>query len=194
MSEIMDDDRKVWVCAACLCASCWHGEFYCQQYRNANIVEKTVKELNELNYEHPSHYSISKIKQIYGVCLLLILLFAAPVFAAEPMIQFTVSDWKKAIHRIELDQQETKLLRQQNKDLKQLVTLTTEQAQQCEQINKSYDEMDVVSEEYRRSLEAENTGLKSENVELKDGIQARNWVIGGGSAVIVVLYRDWETP
>ena len=61
-----DLDRKVWVCASCLCASCWHGEFYCQQYRGSNIVEKTVRELDELSYEHPSHYSVETINKIYG--------------------------------------------------------------------------------------------------------------------------------
>jgi len=93
------------------------------------------------------------------VLMLMILLTASPVLAADKVIQFSLSDWTKTLHKIELDQQETKLLRQQNKDLKQLVTLSTEQVQQCEQLSKSYEEMSAMSEEYRRSLEAENAAL-----------------------------------
>jgi anti-sigma-K factor RskA len=118
------------------------------------------------------------MKQIASA--LAILLLAAPAFAAEPMIQFSVSDWKKAVHKIELDQQEAKLLRQQNKDLKQLVTLTTEQAQQCEQLTKSYDEMGAMSDEYRRSLEAENA-------QLGKSVRGYRWIVGGQAVVIGVL-------
>ena len=37
-------DRKVTVCAACLCASCWQGEFCCDNHKTAGMVEKTIRE------------------------------------------------------------------------------------------------------------------------------------------------------
>ena len=49
----------VTVCSSCLCASCWQGMFYCDYYRTAGTVEKTVAELRELNREHPSYYESS---------------------------------------------------------------------------------------------------------------------------------------
>lgn len=115
-----------------------------------------------------------------SIITIALILLAAPALAAEPMMQFSVSDWKQAIHKIELDQQETKLLRQQNKDLKQLVTLTTEQAQQCEQLTKSYDDIEAVSEEYRRSLEGRNA-------ELEQSVRGYRWIVGGQAVVIGVL-------
>lgn len=63
----MSDTRKVTVCASCLQASCWHGEFYCDKYRTADITEKTVDELDALGLEHPSNYSIEKINKVYGI-------------------------------------------------------------------------------------------------------------------------------
>jgi len=41
-------DRKVIVCAACLCACCWQCEFVCAK-RNTISVEKTIRELYELS-------------------------------------------------------------------------------------------------------------------------------------------------
>lgn len=61
-----DHTRLVLVCSACLCASCWHGEFYCQEYLQANTEWKTVGELDALKREHRSHYSKKKIKAVYG--------------------------------------------------------------------------------------------------------------------------------
>ena len=52
-----DDDRLVTVCASCLQASCWLGEFYCDEYKTANIVEKTVAELRALNREHSDYWA-----------------------------------------------------------------------------------------------------------------------------------------
>jgi hypothetical protein len=56
MNTPADDERKVTVCASCLQASCWQGEFYCDNYKTANVVEKTVAELRELNREHPCYW------------------------------------------------------------------------------------------------------------------------------------------
>ncbi len=38
-------DRRVTVCDKCLCACCWHGEFMCDDARNAGTVDKTIREL-----------------------------------------------------------------------------------------------------------------------------------------------------
>ena len=59
-------DRMVTVCSACLCASCWHGEFRCQQWVTAGTVEKPVSELQKLDREHPSHYSVAKVREVCG--------------------------------------------------------------------------------------------------------------------------------
>ena len=51
-----DDNRLVTVCDACLQASCWRGIFYCDEYKTAGTVDKTVKELTALGREHPSYW------------------------------------------------------------------------------------------------------------------------------------------
>lgn len=52
----MSDNDLVTVCSACLQASCWWGEFYCDEYKTAGTVDKTVAELKALNLEHPDHW------------------------------------------------------------------------------------------------------------------------------------------
>lgn len=52
----LKDDDIVIVCAECLRACCWHGEFMCDNARDADIVEKTVAELKELGYENEEHW------------------------------------------------------------------------------------------------------------------------------------------
>jgi hypothetical protein len=49
------DEKKVTVCDACLRACCWQGEFYCEDYKHAGTVEKTVAELRKLRLEN-EHY------------------------------------------------------------------------------------------------------------------------------------------
>lgn len=56
MSEQQTSEKKVTVCSACLRASCWHGHFYCDEYKSAATVEKTVDELMALNREHWSYF------------------------------------------------------------------------------------------------------------------------------------------
>lgn len=48
-------DRPVTVCASCERASCWQGEFYCDDAKMAGTNEFTVRNLRE----HPrgEHYS-----------------------------------------------------------------------------------------------------------------------------------------
>jgi hypothetical protein len=56
----MNDYDLITVCAACLQASCWQGIFMCQQSQNANIVQKTRRELRLLNLEHPSYWKTDR--------------------------------------------------------------------------------------------------------------------------------------
>ena len=51
------EDRLVTVCDKCLRASCWHGEFMCDDARSAGTVQKTVAQLRSLRLEHPHHFS-----------------------------------------------------------------------------------------------------------------------------------------
>ena len=48
--------KKVTVCSSCLRASCWQGEFRCDDYLNAGTVQKSVEELKELNLEDSSYW------------------------------------------------------------------------------------------------------------------------------------------
>ncbi len=61
----MDKDRLITVCDACLTACCWHGIFYCDKYKTAGLVEKTVGELRILKREHPSYWSKKHLAKIY---------------------------------------------------------------------------------------------------------------------------------
>lgn len=55
--SILDPNQKVTVCDNCFRASCWHGEFYCDEAKTAGTVEKTVAELRAGNYgEHESYW------------------------------------------------------------------------------------------------------------------------------------------
>ena len=62
MQNILKDDELITVCAECLTAACWHGEFMCEKAETADLTQKSVKELKELNLEHPMQWA----KQIYG--------------------------------------------------------------------------------------------------------------------------------
>lgn len=57
MTRKRADDWRVTVCDACLTASCWHGEFYCERYRSAGTTTRWASELRELDREHPDHFS-----------------------------------------------------------------------------------------------------------------------------------------
>ncbi len=50
------DDYEVEVCDECLRACCWHGQFMCEDSRNAGTVIKTVRELKELGREHSDYW------------------------------------------------------------------------------------------------------------------------------------------
>jgi len=61
-----DQDRLVIVCGVCFTASCWHDEFVCGHHKTAITVEKTVGELRQINAEHPSNYSIERVREMTG--------------------------------------------------------------------------------------------------------------------------------
>lgn len=58
--------RVVVVCAECLTASCWHGEFMCNGSASAGITTRTAAQLDALNREHPDHYSAEKVRRVCG--------------------------------------------------------------------------------------------------------------------------------
>jgi hypothetical protein len=61
--DLSDDLRLVTVCSACLCASCWLGEFGCQEYKTASTKQMTVAELRALDREHSDYW---KPERAYG--------------------------------------------------------------------------------------------------------------------------------
>lgn len=52
----MKDTDIIIVCDNCLTASCWHGDFMCDDARISGTIEKTVGELKKLKLEHPSRW------------------------------------------------------------------------------------------------------------------------------------------
>ena len=58
MTRANPEDRPITVCDACLQASCWNGEFYCDESRNAGTVDMTKRELRKLDLEHPSYWNV----------------------------------------------------------------------------------------------------------------------------------------
>lgn len=64
-TEELRDDMLITVCDACLQASCWLGEFYCDDYRSAATTEMTVRELRKLGRESPDYWA-KEIRSRYG--------------------------------------------------------------------------------------------------------------------------------
>lgn len=62
----ISNTKIIQVCSACLTASCWHGEFMCDNSRGAGTVLKTVGELRRLTGEHPDNWASEKLIAIYG--------------------------------------------------------------------------------------------------------------------------------
>lgn len=56
VTKALPDDYKVTVCAECLRACCWQGEFMCEAARNAGTVVKTVGELRAGKYGEREDY------------------------------------------------------------------------------------------------------------------------------------------
>lgn len=52
----LSDIIEIVVCASCKRASCWKGFLYCDDYKTASSLIMTIKELRELNLEHPDYW------------------------------------------------------------------------------------------------------------------------------------------
>ncbi len=59
-------DHRVTVCAACRCASCWHGEFFCEKAQSAGTVEVLASVLAAENNEHRHHFSRRNVMRVCG--------------------------------------------------------------------------------------------------------------------------------
>lgn len=53
----LQDDWTVTVCDACLCACCWQGEFYCDDYKTAGTKDITIGEARALNRESATFWT-----------------------------------------------------------------------------------------------------------------------------------------
>lgn len=60
------NDYYVTVCAACRCASCWHGEFLCEKAQNAGTVEVLASVLAAEKNEHRHHFSRRNVMRVCG--------------------------------------------------------------------------------------------------------------------------------
>lgn len=67
MSESLDDDRFVTVCASCNRASCWQDAFRCSDFYRGGTKLMTVRELLALRAESPQWYSKDRIEKVEGV-------------------------------------------------------------------------------------------------------------------------------
>jgi len=56
VSDALPDDHVVTVCASCLRACCWQGEFMCDAADISGTVEKTVGELRAGRHGEHEHY------------------------------------------------------------------------------------------------------------------------------------------
>ena len=56
----MNQENTVTVCAECLQASCWQGEFMCEKSRFAETIEMTIEELEQLNLESEHYWRTSQ--------------------------------------------------------------------------------------------------------------------------------------
>jgi hypothetical protein len=52
----MEEDKLVTVCDHCQKASCWQGDFMCEDARNAGNYNMPVSELKKLKLESPDYW------------------------------------------------------------------------------------------------------------------------------------------
>lgn len=60
------ENKLVEVCSECHMASCYHGEFMCENSRYSGTVIKSVSELRMMGLEHESHWRDDNLEEIYG--------------------------------------------------------------------------------------------------------------------------------
>jgi hypothetical protein len=53
---ILNLKDTVIVCSECLTAACWHGEYMCDDAKNAGTIELPREELEKLALEHPRYW------------------------------------------------------------------------------------------------------------------------------------------
>jgi hypothetical protein len=61
-----DMNKLVEVCDKCLKASCWYGEFWCEDSHSAGTKLMTVLELESKNLENSEYWSDEYMKKMYG--------------------------------------------------------------------------------------------------------------------------------
>ena len=62
----MAEKKIITVCKECLTAACWHGEFYCDKYKEAGTTNMTVAELRKLELESPDYWSDKQQREVCG--------------------------------------------------------------------------------------------------------------------------------
>lgn len=62
----MNDKKIIEVCDKCKKASCWYGEFMCEENRNAGTKLVTISELKKLKYENEEYWSDEYMTKMYG--------------------------------------------------------------------------------------------------------------------------------
>jgi hypothetical protein len=60
------ENKVIEVCSSCLTASCWYGEFLCEESKNSYTELKTVADLRKLKLENEENWSDKKMTLIYG--------------------------------------------------------------------------------------------------------------------------------
>jgi hypothetical protein len=58
--------EKVLVCGKCLRASCWYGEFMCDDAQSAGLKILQVNDLRKLDREHEDFWTDEKMIEQYG--------------------------------------------------------------------------------------------------------------------------------
>jgi hypothetical protein len=62
----LNKKKLIEVCDECWQASCWYGEFLCDESMNAGTVLLPIGVLTRLALEHPSYWSETKLVEVYG--------------------------------------------------------------------------------------------------------------------------------
>ncbi|KKK63314.1 hypothetical protein LCGC14_2995510 [marine sediment metagenome] len=63
----MTNSTLVTVCDKCLRASCWNGEFMCDQAQSAGVIYAKMDDLIDLDLEHWSHWLSKEDYQIMQI-------------------------------------------------------------------------------------------------------------------------------
>ena len=64
----MLNKKKIKVCGNCLRACCYQGIFMCDNWQSANVIEKTIAELKQLNLENFCYWDDEELsyEKIFG--------------------------------------------------------------------------------------------------------------------------------